>query len=564
MAIMIPEKPRKFAQGSLEGEMFSALEKLPDGYFVFHSFRITEVANDILQESETDFVIFHAGKGVLCLEAKAGQISYDGGCWRYGNGKAMHNGGPFNQASANKWKLMYLVERSPLSMVLERFPFLHGVWFPSLDMKALGKIQMPPEGDIQLVMSKTALSDPLSEIERLFTVTVPGVPVTNISDKEASRLIKEIFCPEFNVFPSAGFDTELKKNVFHRMLREQSGILDYLTEQRSAAVNGAAGTGKTMIAVEKARRHAANNERVLFLCYNAALNKWLRDCFGIENVDFMTIDGYVCRLCKSRISDYGKAEKELGNMYSFNCFPYRHVIVDEGQDFGKKMLEETAILRMLWKNIMERADNSSFYVFYDRLQMIQAPKVPDFIGRMECHLTLHKNCRNTKNIAVTATEFMPEIGPMYTEGNIPGKLPRFRFRTSVVKQKREINIILEELEKDGEDDIIILTCRTEESSILAGEIFGGFYRQHYRFTTCRKFKGLEADVVILIDLDAEILVKQPALFYVGCTRARIRLDIVTGMDTSDCESILKEHMPKMGKPRNARRDLVRRLGGIEI
>ena len=65
MAIM-SEKPRKFALGSLEGEMFSALEKLPDGYFVFHSFRITEVANDILQESETDFVIFHAGKGVLC------------------------------------------------------------------------------------------------------------------------------------------------------------------------------------------------------------------------------------------------------------------------------------------------------------------------------------------------------------------------------------------------------------------------------------------------------------------------------------------------------------------
>lgn len=118
--------------------------------------------------------------------------------------------------------------------------------------------------------------------------------------------------------------------------------------------------------------------------------------------------------------------------------------------------------------------------------------------------------------------------------------------------------------KDGEDDIIILTCRTEESSILAGEIFDGFYRHHYRFSTCRKFKGLEADAVILIDLNAEILVEQPALFYVGCTRARVRLDIVTDMDSSACETVLKKHMLKMGKARNARRALVRRLGGIEM
>ena len=47
------------------------------------------------------------------------------------------------------------------------------------------------------------------------------------------------------------------------MLDEQSGILNFLTEQRSAVVNGAAGTGKTMIAVEKAVRHAADGEKVL-------------------------------------------------------------------------------------------------------------------------------------------------------------------------------------------------------------------------------------------------------------------------------------------------------------
>ena len=41
MAVMIPEKPNVFHESSLENVMFDALEKLPEEYYVFHSFRIT-------------------------------------------------------------------------------------------------------------------------------------------------------------------------------------------------------------------------------------------------------------------------------------------------------------------------------------------------------------------------------------------------------------------------------------------------------------------------------------------------------------------------------------------
>ena len=50
--------------------------------------------------------------------------------------------------------------------------------------------------------------------------------------------------------------------------------MDFLDEQLTAAVNGAAGTGKTMIAVEKARRHAAAGERVLFLCFKCTIKRF--------------------------------------------------------------------------------------------------------------------------------------------------------------------------------------------------------------------------------------------------------------------------------------------------
>ena len=132
MAVMIPEIPNPFQAGSLEDVMFEALKSLPDSCMVFHSFRLTDVKDGILKESETDFIIFDRERGVLCLEAKAGAVSFRDGRWMYGNGTTMRSGGPFRQAAANKWKLMELIGNSRLGFLAERIKFLHAVWFPSL------------------------------------------------------------------------------------------------------------------------------------------------------------------------------------------------------------------------------------------------------------------------------------------------------------------------------------------------------------------------------------------------------------------------------------------------
>ena len=46
-----------------------------------------------------------------------------------------------------------------------------------------------------------------------------------------------MYLPQFNVFPSITFEAELKKMVFHRMLEEQSGILNFLSDQKTAVIN---------------------------------------------------------------------------------------------------------------------------------------------------------------------------------------------------------------------------------------------------------------------------------------------------------------------------------------
>ena len=557
MAVMIPEIPNPFQTRSLEDVMFEALKSLPDSCMIFHSFRLTDVKAGILNESETDFIIFDRERGVLCLEAKAGAVSFRDGRWMYGNGTPMRSGGPFRQAAANKWKLMELIGNSRLGFLTERIKFLHGVWFPSLSSERIDEIVMPPEADRRIVLGSEALFDAWTCIEHLFSLNVPAGIVTDISDGEFRAVVREILCPKFNIFPPPKFDVDLKHAVFHRMLDEQSGILNFLTEQKSAVINGAAGTGKTMIAVEKAVRHAADGERVLFLCHNSELKKFLVLHYENPLIDFMTLDGYVCRLCGVSVSDYGRAEKKLKDFAAFDSFPYDHVIVDEGQDFGRDAVENAKLLHLLHDAVLADPNSkSSCYVFYDRFQVVQSDRIPGFIRNAECRLTLHKNCRNTENVCRTAMSLLPECGKAEVLRGIAGKIPCIHF----CGEKTYFNAlddVIGGLHRDGIDDIVILTLSTETDSIVSESIRNGVYGE-CRFMSCRKFKGLEADAVILVDFTELTVINDAMLFYVGASRARIRLEIMTTMDNESCRNTM-ERMKGEGAGRRPMRDLASML-----
>lgn len=60
-----------------------------------------------------------------------------------------------------------------------------------------------------------------------------------------------------------------------------------------------------------------------------------------------------------------------------------------------------------------------------------------------------------------------------------------------------------------------------------------------RFATCRTFKGLESDVVILVDMDNSLFeLDNEQLMYVGSSRARLRLACISALTDKQCEKIL--------------------------
>lgn len=543
MAHMIPDTPRDFHPSSLEGTMFAALATLPDDFYVLHSFKVVSIIDGTIGESETDFVVFHPERGILCLEAKAGHVRYEEGRWVYGSGIEMGHGGPFEQARINMRNLMNLFEAKGLSREKRKCKFLHAVWFPSIRSSELCGVNLPSDADRSLLMLHEDLYDPKNSIERIFCYSVPGKSETTLSPVEVKAILNRVLCPNFNLFVSSTLDIDLGKNMIRRMIDEQVKLLDFLEDQPIAVINGAAGTGKTVVALEKAHRNALEGERTLFLCYNRYLRDYLVATYENELIDFFTLDALATKLGCDDLSDLSMLKDKLIDLYFEGRFPYKHVVVDEGQDFGQVRVEEVGVLDTL-SEIALGQEGGSFYAFYDKMQCVQSSKLPSCIEDADCRITLRRNCRNTENIAITS---MRPIGAenrlKLRDGALPGALACLYVSELQSEAKSNIERAVDDCASAGFENIVILSCKSMAKSVLLDAVENGMYKfgkMRIPVTTCRKFKGLEADAVVLIDVDKESLLSDEGqIFYVGASRARLKLNIVATMSDAECVSVAK-------------------------
>ena len=66
--------------------------------------------------------------------------------------------------------------------------------------------------------------------------------------------------------------------------------------------------------------------------------------------------------------------------------------------------------------------------------------------------------------------------------------------------------------------------------------------KHILFTTCRKFKGLESDVIFIIDIDKTTFCNEEnrMVFYVASSRAKSQLELVTLLTKEEEKDMVKE------------------------
>ena len=257
-------------------------------------------------------------------------------------------------------------------------------------------------------------------------------------------------------------------------------------------------------------------------------------------------------------------QKKLKDAYREGRFPYKHVIIDEGQDFGQERIEESEIITTLERIVLSDKISGSFYLFYDKNQLVQGSQIPQYIINADCKLTLYKNCRNTENIAITSMRPLGDSNKLkMVAGCVRGESPKVFILENEEQSIDHLDNTLEQLREEGISDIVILTCKTEESSMISQYCLDGYYQCNsklYRFTTCRKFKGLEADAIILIDVTKKALNKPENLnFYVGASRARFYLNVICQMSEKDCMEVLTELTGKAEKIKRPKKALAAAL-----
>ena len=553
MARMIPRSPMpgEFNGSFGEEKVYEALQALPDDYIVFHSVHWHKrKINGAVSWGEADFTVFNPKRGILVIEVKSGGIRHDENGWHQTNTltheeKRMKD--PLAQAERSKYTFVDLL--SEQDEKYHTYWIQSAVWFPSVKkIETIGA--MPPSYAPEIVLTEMDLYSPQIGIERLFNYY--GMDIRHYFDDSDEKNVVNILSPSFKVVASLTSQIGVQEFYFHRMTEEQGYLLDYLEEQNTAAIQGGAGTGKTMLALEKAKR-AAMSGNVLFLCYNKFLLETLKSNHeSTQNVDFYNLPGLVCS--RTGVADAGGnvGISHYLNSIDTDHWEYKHIIIDEGQDFYEEHLN-------ILSDIANRKQGC-FYVFYDKNQLVQQRRSLDWVKTVECRLVLSANCRNTRSIAVTSNKPIG-IDNVKMRLDITGTKPNLYINQSKEQLCENISKLIRKYTGNGlqKKDIVILTVKTEETSILAMQssiesyiLSSDVNSPNILFTSARKYKGLEASVVILIDVDKKTFSskEERRVFYVGASRAKHFLEIFTIMNDCDipkfAESItgLKTKNPK--------------------
>jgi len=559
-AHMIPDECKYFDEKSNEKGMYNALKNhLDDDYYVFYSYNFkriiqTEGQHDLVRDNECDFIIFNYKLGILCVEAKNGRVRCDdNGQWYYSDNNKMSYS-PFEQAQNNQINLIDKIKsicagNSVAFELYNKCKISYCVWFPSFSREELDDKKFIGGYNTTFIMSKSAFSNPEKEIETIMSYDIlsskssdyKGVVIENKLTKDEGRKYFDLFLkPTFRVIET--FDSKLNNYKLNILLNEQMICLDFLSEQKSVAISGAAGTGKTMIALEKARLLNDQKENTLFLCFNSRLKDYLQSSLsnikaGQDNyIDVYTIDGFLMSYKNKGVNDFVNLHKEIKNEIEKGIFKYKNFIIDEAQDFGIDDIENSGIIEFLYQCSC-KADGI-FYLFYDKNQLVQSSKLPDLVNQLESKITLHKNCRNTKNIASSSLSVFNKKANCF-DGAYTGIKPIIYFGQSKIDLMKKIDKIVEERKNDS--IIKILTFSTVDKCSLSDSIDNNFYTsgdKKIEVLTIRTFKGLEADVIILIDCDKDAILNGVD-FYTGSSRAKSYLYIFSPCDAKELIDICK-------------------------
>lgn len=510
-----------------------------------------------LREGETDFTIIVPQSGIFAIEVKGGGVTFDAatGKWhsidRKGDTHQIKD--PFRQASNERHALRDQLTGHNLWRRWRgtRLTLGHAVMLPDIrDARQL----ISPERPRAFIGIDEDLVSLVPWLARLtaFWKQAEDTPL----GAQGVQLVEEILCKSIEVRPALRSVLADAEQTRLRLTANQAKILRIIGGRKRAVIAGGAGTGKTLIAQEKARQLAETGQSVLLLCYNRPLADVLAE--GLRDEPRVTVLNFH-QLCDRRISaariktgrdlleEARDAYPGTGEKHHFDVqLPYAlalsnealadkydALVVDEAQDFSDDYwfsLEE----------LLQDPEEGALYIFIDENQALYRKHANLPVEGEPFHLTA--NCRNTAPIHHAGYAYYK--GKEVDVPDLPGQeVRRLAFQDDAA-QADAIASTIGNLLNDGipPSDIVVLLSKQPKARLYAllmpHRLPSGVTwapetpgkRNSVFIDTVARFKGLESPIVLLWLGDEVIQEEQWEMVYVGTTRAKSLLYIIGTAD----------------------------------
>lgn len=485
----------------------------------FHSLRLSQHRSK--RFCEMDFLIC-GPQGIFALEVKGGGISCTDGRWsskdRSGSVHDLRES-PFRQAEGALHALKDRIHQE-LPGLEKRFTLGYGVIFPDCQFEVRSaEWERPMLADMRDVRDLEGWLNRLFRHWRQRDVKAP----TPSSD-DLKRLFG-FLRPEFDVAESLFSAIANVEARVASLTEDQMGVLDTIDANPRVLCAGGAGTGKTFLAVELAKRWLSDGRRVAVVCRSPWLRRYLEQLFSGPDLVVATVDGL--ELARRRSG---------GSVFDA-------LIVDEGQD-----LFDMNSLDRLDASIANGLGEGRWCIFHDSNNQSGLFGEPDpeafklLSGFHAAKVVLRTNCRNTR---VILDKIKRDLGAdMGVRGAGEGPPVRENVATSEEDAAKILSIEIHALtEVGGIDDgsitilsprrfnescVRLLPSRTLKRVVVLDEFsMRSFPPTKISFSEIAAFKGLENEAVIVVDLCKPAQSPRSSnIHYIAMTRGRAVLSAI--------------------------------------
>ena len=526
------------------------VDQLGDGDLVIADQRVT----DRLKDHEIDFVVAIEGAGIVCVEVKGGEVTHNGQAWL----QRLHSGqiktiDPVRQVRQGRYALRDFIEKDP-RWTQGRVRWNHVVVLPNSQFAPDFALADCPRW---VVIDRDDFPNVVALIRDIAHQQEEELPLLTAKGIDELRTaLGGRGLPQRDVVARA-LENEDAADI---LTDRQAVILDAIQLLTRVEIRGGAGSGKTFMAIEQARRLANRGQRVALLCYSHGLASYLKRItstwsrrqqpgyvgeFHALGIAWGAAEGPAESERNAAAAQFFEHDLPAQMLELANGLPDGHrfdsVVIDEAQDFADSWWEPLLAA-------MRDPETGGIYVFSDEGQRVFDRKGTPPIPLVP--LILEQNIRNTRQIG---RAFEPLVDhPMRLLG---ADGPDVRFVPCTRDNAFDVgDDQIEALLHEGwrPEDVALLTTGSRHPEQIARQTEGNaaywdsfWDAEQVFYGHVLGFKGLERRAVVLIVNDKSVFERSPERLYVGLSRARDQLVVCAD----------PAFIAEVGG-----RDLVRRLG----